>query len=179
MSDIDEKDLDLNQFRILYNTNAQMLVFYACKYVGPTVAEDLVQDVFLKVWQKKIFMLLKEGMKTYLYRSVQHACLDYLKHQDVRKDYVNALTTRLKIEQIYYDDDPRFLFTEDERLPLIYKAIEKLPERCREIFIMSYLEEIKTAEIANLLSISTRTVEAQLYKALKILRKVLSANVIL
>ena len=59
-----------------------MLIFYAGKYVNAVTAEDLVQDVFLKVWQKRTFLFLKEGIKTYLYRSVQHACLDYLKHQE-------------------------------------------------------------------------------------------------
>lgn len=71
------------------------------------------------------------------------------------------------------NDDPQSLFAEDERLELIYKEMDKLPEKCREIFTMSYLEERKTAEIAVLLNISSRTVEAQLYKALKILRGIL------
>ena len=62
---------------------------------------------------------------------------------------------------------------EDERLELIYKEMDKLPEKCREVFTMSYLEERKTSEIAVLLNISPRTVEAQLYKALKILRGIL------
>ena len=150
-----------------------MLIFYAGKYVNAVTAEDLVQDVFLKVWQKRTFLFLKEGIKTYLYRSVQHACLDYLKHQEVKGDYINAVTTKLKIEEIYYNDDPQSLFAEDERLELIYKEMDKLPDKCREIFTMSYLEERKTSEIAVLLNISTRTVEVQLYKALKILRGIL------
>ena len=99
--------------------------------------------------------------------------LDYLKHQEVKGDYINAVTTKLKIEEIYYNDDPQSLFAEDERLELIYKEMDKLPDKCREIFTMSYLEERKTSEIAVLLNISTRTVEAQLYKALKILRGIL------
>ena len=168
-----EDDRELIQFKELYKSNAPMLIFYAAKYVNAITAEDLVQDVFLKVWQKRTFLFLKEGIKTYLYRSVQHACLDYLKHQEVKGDYINAVTTKLKIEEIYYNDDPQSLFAEDERLELIYKEMDKLPEKCREIFTMSYLEERKTSEIAVLLNISTRTVEAQLYKALKILRSVL------
>lgn len=132
-----------------------MLIFYAGKYVNAVTAEDLVQDVFLKVWQKRTFLFLKEGIKTYLYRSVQHACLDYLKHQEVKGDYINAVTTKLKIEEIYYNDDPQSLFAEDERLELIYKEMDKLPDKCREIFTMSYLEERKTSEIAVLLNIST------------------------
>ena len=89
-----------------------MLIFYAGKYVNAVTAEDLVQDVFLKVWQKRTFLFLKEGIKTYLYRSVQHACLDYLKHQEVKGDYINAVTTKLKIEEIYYNDDLQSLFAE-------------------------------------------------------------------
>ena len=150
-----------------------MLIFYAGKYVNAITADDMVQDVFLKVWQKRTFLFLKVGIKSYLFRFVDVACLDYLIHQEVKGEYINVVTTKLKIEEIYYNDDPQSLFTEDERLELIYKEMDKLPEKCREIFTMSYLEERKTSEIAVLLNISTRTVEAQLYKALKILRSVL------
>ena len=73
-----------------------MLIFYAGKYVNAVTAEDLVQDVFLKVWQKRTFLFLKEGIKTYLYRSVQHACLDYLKHH-CKVTYTNLLTRRSAI----------------------------------------------------------------------------------
>ena len=80
------------QFKELYKSIAPMLIFYAGKYVNAVTAEDLVQDVFLKVWQKRTFLFLKEGIKTYLYRSVQHACLDYLKHH-CKVTYTNLLTS--------------------------------------------------------------------------------------
>jgi RNA polymerase sigma-70 factor (ECF subfamily) len=149
------------------------LIFYAEKYVDSDTAEDLVQDIFIKIWQKKTFLFLNEGLTTYLYRSVQHACLDCLKREDVKDNYVDSVVNQLKIEEIYFNDDPEFLFNEDERLQMIYQEVEKLPERCRDIFTMSYMEERKTPEIAKLLNISPRTVEAQLYKALKTLRDVL------
>ena len=172
---ISDFQLTESNFHRLYLDYYPSLILYARRILKEEEgwAEDLVQDVFLKVWQKRTFLFLKEGIKTYLYRSVQHACLDYLKHQEVKGDYINAVTTKLKIEEIYYNDDPQSLFAEDERLELIYKEIDKLPDKCREIFTMSYLEERKTSEIAVLLNISTRTVEVQLYKALKILRGIL------
>ncbi len=71
---------------------APVLVFYAGKYVDKLTAEDLVQDVFLRVWQKQTPLFLKEGLKTYLYRSVQHACLDYLKHQQIEGDRQPSIT---------------------------------------------------------------------------------------
>lgn len=174
-----EDDRELILFRELYKANAPILIFYAGKYVDMSTAEDLVQDVFLRVWQKKTFLFLKEGIKTYLYRSVQHACLDYLKHQEVESCYINNVITKLKIQEIYYNDNPQSLFREDDRLTQIYKQMDKLPEKCREIFMMCYLEERKTSEIAALLNISTRTVEAQLYKALKILRGLLQTGLII
>lgn len=152
---------------------APILIFYAGKYVDRITAEDLVQDVFLRIWQKRTPLLLKEGIRTYLYRSIQHACLDYLKHQEVEGDYMRATLNRLKIEEINHSNEPDFLFEEDERLLRIYEEMEKLPPKCKEIFVMSYLEERKTDDIALLLNVSKRTVEAQLYKALKKLRSVL------
>jgi RNA polymerase sigma-70 factor (ECF subfamily) len=169
-----EEDKDLKEFRELYKSMAPLLIFYAGKFVHKTTAEDLVQDVFLRIWQKRTPLFLKEGLKTYLYRSVQHACLDFLKRREVEGDYLQTLASRLKMEEInfYYNDGP-FLFEEDERLVRIYGELEKLPRKCREIFVMSYLEERKTSDIAGLLNLSKRTVEAQLYKALRKIRDAL------
>lgn len=173
MNNLKEEDPAFAKFKDLYKTNAPKLIFYASKYVDATTAEDLVQDIFLKIWQKQTFILLNEGIKTYLYHAVKHACLDYLKHQNVKNNYMNTVITKLKIEELYFSDDPQFLYSADDRLCHIYREVGKLPEKCREIFIMSYLEERKTSEIADLLNISPRTVEAQLYKALRLLRSIL------
>ena len=119
-------------------------------------------------------MFLKEGIKTYLYRSVQHACLDYLKHQEVKGDYINAVTTKLKNRRDYIT---MTICNPCLRKTSAWSLSIKRWISCRisvvKIFTMSYLEERKTSEIAVLLNISTRTVEAQLYKALKILRGIL------
>lgn len=170
MSRHNDEDIELKEFRELYKSMAPSLIFYAAKFVGNIMAEDLVQDVFLKIWNKRAPLFLKEGLKTYLYRSVQHACLDYLKHEDIEDNYINSVINKLKIEEIYFNNETHFLFDEDERLSRIYEELDKLPSKCKEIFTMSYLEERKTDEIAELLNISKRTVEAQLYKALKRLR---------
>jgi RNA polymerase sigma-70 factor (ECF subfamily) len=173
MTEPPKEDDIVEQFRTLYKKNAPVLIFFAARFVDTATAEDLVQDVFLKLWNKRSFIFLKEGIHTYLYNAVRHACLDFLKHQEVQNGYESALRTRLKIEELYYTDDPAFLFQEDNRLQAVYKEIEKLPGRCREIFVMAYLEERKALEIATLLNISKRTVEAQLYKALVHIREAL------
>lgn len=176
MADRNEHTLNpqiLENFRALYLANAPRLMSYASKYVDGYTAEDIVQEVFLKVWQKQTFLLTTEGLKTYLFRSVQNACLDYLKHQVVADNYMDAVTRKLKIEELYFNDDPTFMEAEDERIHSIYHEIGKLPEKCREVFTLAYLNEKKSAEIAAMLNISTRTVEAQLYKALKMIRSAL------
>jgi RNA polymerase sigma-70 factor (ECF subfamily) len=168
------KDEDiLNIFRLLYKKEAPVMISYAARYTDPDTAEDIVQDIFLKIWNKRSFIFLKDGIRTYLFNAVRHACLDHLKHLDIRADYKNAVCLKLKIEELYFTDNPDFLAQEDERLSDIYHEIEKLPAKCREIFTMSYLEERKSAEIATLLNLSIRTVEAQLYKGLKTIREAL------
>ena len=174
MTNKHQNDNELNeQFRALYNNYASALIFYASKFVDKTTAEDLVQDIFLKIWNKRSFLLWGEGLPTYLYNAVRHACLDHLKHLEIKNRIEKDILTKIKIEELYYTKMPVLLWQEDARLQSIYKEIENLPEKCREIFAMAYLEERKAAEIASLLNISKRTVEAQLYKALKHIREAL------
>lgn len=165
---------ELAWFKHLYLENASRLICYASRYVDEEIAEDLVQDVFIKIWQKKEGYFKEEGLKTYLFRSVQNACLDYLKHKAVETSYAEEFARKLKLEEIRYYDRLEAAELEKERLDSIYREIAKLPERCREVFTLAYLEGKKSAEIADRLNISQRTVEAQLYKGLKIIRDVLA-----
>lgn len=165
---------ELDKFKLLYLENAPRLIFYASKYVDGDTAEDLVHDIFIKIWQKKEAYSVEEGLKTYLFRSVQNACLDYLKHKSVEMTYADEVARRLKIEEIHYYHQSDAAELEKERLDSVYREIAKLPDRCREVFTLAYLEGKKSAEIAGMLNISQRTVEAQLYKGLKIIRDVLA-----
>jgi RNA polymerase sigma-70 factor (ECF subfamily) len=168
------KDKELLEiFRALYKKEAPVLISYAAGFTNADTAEDVVQDIFLKIWNQRSFLLQEDGIRTYLFRAVRHACLDHLKHLDVCTDYASAFRLKLQIEELSFTDDPDFLMEEDVRLPSIHREIEKLPGKCREIFVMAYLEERKTAEIAALLNLSKRTVEAQLYKGLKAIREAL------
>ena len=162
------------KFKILYKNYVPALICFASKFVDKTIAEDIVQDIFLKIWNKRSFLLWGESLPVYLYHAVRHACLDQLKHQEIKERVEENILTKLKIEELYYTEHSTFIWQDDQRLKSIYSEIEKLPDKCREIFIMSYLEERKAAEIASLLNISKRTVEAQLYKALKQIKTALS-----
>jgi RNA polymerase sigma-70 factor (ECF subfamily) len=170
-----EQDL-LDKFRALYKKYAPGLISYAAGLVGAVTAEDLVQDVFLKIWNRRSFLFWEEGLSNYLYNAVRHSCLDCLKRLQVKDRLESNELTRLKIEEMYYSETANLPWQDDKRLQSVYREIDALPGRCREIFVMAYLEERKITEIASLLNISRRTVEAQLYKGLKYIRKALQAS---
>lgn len=173
LSTVNENDKhSINQFRILYEKHAPSLISFARKFVGDNEAEDVIQDVFLKLWEQESFTIIDESIRSYLYRSVQNSCLNHLKHRVIHQEYLDRAVMELKMEELqcYTIDD---LLINKERINSLYKAIDQLPARCKEIFSMYYIEEKKNAEIAVLYNISVRTVETHIYKALKILQKIL------
>lgn len=135
----------------------------------PETAEEIVQSVFLKLWEKRETLDINSSLKAYLYRSVYHDCLNYIKHQQVKRkhwEHAHYEMTQGKPEEVgeQIKDQENELY---ERLQL---ALEKLPEKCRMVFNLSRFEELKYQEIANRLGISIKTVEAHMGKALKTLR---------
>ncbi|MDR0844760.1 MAG: RNA polymerase sigma-70 factor [Tannerella sp.] len=170
-----EKDDSMNQLSRLYKKYAPGMLCYARKFVDFQTAEDLVHDVFLKLLSQDSFQVIDQTIENYLLCAVKNACSDYLKHQIVRDDYLSQAAHELKMEELSFSDNPLTELIGKERKTSLYKAIDRLPKRCREVFKLAYLEEIENAEIARMLNISVRTVEAQIYKALKILRSILTA----
>ncbi|HHU26505.1 MAG TPA: RNA polymerase sigma-70 factor [Bacteroidales bacterium] len=157
------------QVKEIYLQHAPGLIFFARKFVDSFTAEDIVHDVFLKLYHQDPGKLNENGIRAYLFSMVKNGCLDYLQHLKVEKTYVAKAQAQLKIEELrWYDSNENIV--SNEKLNAIYNEIEKLPPQCKRIFIKSYLEEQKHADIAEELNISVRTVEAQVYKALKIIR---------
>ena len=126
-------------------------------------AKDAVQAIFLKLLEKKEVLDNDQSIKSYLYTSVYNHCLNIKRHQKVMERHLAS------DPKAPYVMDDSILRKEDTRQ--IMASLECLPPRCRQIFVMSRLEEKKYAEIAAEMSISVKTVEVQMGKALKILRK--------
>jgi RNA polymerase sigma-70 factor (ECF subfamily) len=169
------KEDSLNRFSRLYKKHAPGMLFYARKFVDFQTAEDIVHDVFLKLWNHNSFLIIDQTIGSYLLRSVRNACFDYLKRQIIRDDYRSSVVLELKIEELSYSDNLINNLINEEQITSLYQAIEQLPEKCKEIFKLAYIEERKNAEVAQMLHISVRTVESQIYKALKKLRSVLTS----
>jgi RNA polymerase sigma-70 factor (ECF subfamily) len=132
-------------------------------------AEEIVQNMFFKLWEKKEQIDEISSIKAYLYRATHNESLNYLKHTKVRAAY----ETYIKSSNSEGGDAVDTLSTK-ELQQKIDKALNELPEQCRTIFQMSRFEELKYREIAEQLNLSVKTVENQMGKALKVLREKLA-----
>jgi len=129
-------------------------------------AEEVVQNLFLSIWEKRSDLEISISLKSYLYRAVHNHCLNRIKHLKVREEYQQYAVN-------FYDasyESVSQTVMKNELETKIEEAIKKLPEQCRLIFRMSRFEELKYHEIAEQLELSPKTVENQIGKALKILR---------
>ena len=174
MKSREEKYHDRKEFERMYEQHAPGLIFYARKFVDHPTAEDVVHNVFLKIWNSETVMIANESIGSYLFCAVRNACIDMLKHQTICSDYIARAAEDLKMEELSSSENSLNRLIEREQIDAIYREIDRLPEKCREVFLLAYTEEKKNAEIAEQLHISVRTVEAQIYKALKILRNALA-----
>jgi RNA polymerase sigma-70 factor (ECF subfamily) len=137
--------------------------------------QDAVQKLFCKLWDKHKDIEIHTSIKSYLYRSIHNDCINIIKQRKTKADYVNYSQQESGIE--YYNADLQIMTTElDEN---IKNAIEKLPPRCREVFLLSRMKNLSYAEISKTLDISVGTVETQMVKALKSLRNELKDYLLL
>lgn len=159
---------DQTAFEILFRYYYPGLKIYAKQFVAEEEqAEEIVQDFFVRFWDKHRQVKPAESLKSYFFSSIKNSSLNVLKHQKVEEKYLDELK-ELSKESLLYDPD---LYLATELQEKIKKTIDLLPERCREIFILSRVNGLKNEEIAQQLEISKRTVETQISKALKILRE--------
>lgn len=159
----------MEAFHVIYTKYFVMLRYFAEKFIDSDTAQDLVQDVFINVWMNKD--VTPDDIQSYLFRSVRNRCLNHLEHLKVKAGYEEQQKIDLQIRELNYFQSPEQLLIRQEQLDRLAREIDRLPDQCRKIFRMAYLEEKKAAEIATMTKLSVRTVETQIYKALKTLRK--------
>lgn len=153
-------------FHELFKEYYSPLVGYALKYVQrQEEAEDLVQDIFIALWESDTLFKNEIVLRAYLYQSLKNRSLNHIKHQRVKRQYVEVKKTEEQsLEPLNFD------MMEEEVYRLLLKAVKSLPPRCREVFEL-HLEGLKNREIATQLKISELTVKSQKSKAVQILRK--------
>lgn len=158
---------DLDAFNYFFNEFYAPLLYYCKHYVDDgEEAKDIVLKSFYKLWKKKETFETHSHVKSFLYLVIKNASLDYLKvkQRTVRK--INEFSMSAPLLQ----QADAYLEMEAEVLKKIYTEIERLPEKCKAVFKLSYLEGKSTAEIAAALQITPGNVSSQKHRAIQLLR---------
>ena len=171
--DLLKKD-ESGAFRLLFDRYYDNLLLYCYHILNDLeAAEDIVQDLFVQVWERDTCYSSYYGFKNFLYNSVKNASLDYLKHKEVEGKYIKY--TILHAES---GEEPELEIMENEIYRRLYQVLDELPKRCKEVF-KYYLEGKKNKEIAELLQISELTVKTQKRNAINYIRERLGALYVL
>jgi RNA polymerase sigma-70 factor (ECF subfamily) len=155
------------EFEQLFKMHFRELHAYAFSIVKDwDVAEEVVQGMFLALWEKKDWTHVESSMRAYLYRSVYYLSLNVVRRQKIQIKYQDSIIHTMK----NYIDDTSSKLDLSELDRQLQMALLKLPEKCRAIFHLSRFNDLKYQEIADHLDISIKTVETHMGKALRILR---------
>jgi len=163
----EQSNISALEFESLFKNHYSELCGFANKYLQDIeAAEEIVQSFFVKFWENRGEMRVKNSQRSYLFTSIKNACLNQLKHIKVKEDYKEYNQREMEDSQYTVSDE----YEASELDVKIRKSIEELPEARRKIFIMSRYEGLKYKEIAEKLQISIKTVENQMGSAIKHLK---------
>ena len=161
------KNIDVKEFEMLFKEYYSDLCNFALKFTkNPDASEEVVQEVFYKIWEKRSFISIKISIKSYLYISVRNKCLQQINHKKIIRVYEK----HIEKQKINSPVNPHENLIYNETVEIFTEALNSLPEKCRTIFKLSRFEGLKYKEISEELKISIKTVEANISKALKTLR---------
>jgi RNA polymerase sigma-70 factor (ECF subfamily) len=154
-------------YQQLFDMYYRKLVVFALKYVGdPEVAKDLVQDLFLRMYEARREVRIQSSLPSYLYSALRNKCLNHMKQKTVREK--NTFLNPAAEPEGDVDLEEKMDAVELEAK--IFELVSRLPDKCRKIFLMSRVDGKRNREIADELNLSVRTVETQISKALRSLR---------
>jgi len=162
---------DERQFESLFRSSYVSLVRYARTLVkDQDDAEEIVQELFYRIWQDREKLRIESSLNGYLFRAVHNRCLHFIEHNRVVVKHAEEMSLRLPESP----ESPSDILNYKELQARIAGILEKLPERCGKIFCMNRFEGLKYNEIAEKLSVSVKTVEANMGRALREFRKELT-----
>jgi RNA polymerase sigma-70 factor (ECF subfamily) len=160
------KQAQASAFEEIYNRYWDKLYNYAFKRLHLSeICEEITQDVFTRLWQKRADISISVGLSNYLYSSIKYNLVDYYRRQVLQQNYVQS--SKLVSQSGNTTEDYVFL---NDLQNQINQIVEHLPQKCRNVYQLSRFEQKNNKEIAVLLNISEKTVEGHLTKALQQLR---------
>lgn len=150
---------------VLFDTYYEKLYLFAEKYIYDSdKAHDIVQDVFLRIWENAERLVLRLSIQHYLFTSVRNGCLNYLKSLQI-EDRNNR-----KYIEAYIESQNVDMVEDEELLAKIRQVLDELPEKCREVCELRFVEGYKYSEIATRLGMNENTVKAQLHRGMERMR---------
>jgi RNA polymerase sigma-70 factor, ECF subfamily len=156
--------LDNGNFELLFRENYTVLCRYCIQFVRvPEIAEEIVQDQFITLWEKREQIEIHTSVKAYLYKSVKNKSIDYLKSKYARLKSGETA----EMYNIADNNSPQSIIEGNEATRIIEMAIKQLPEKCYAVFSLSRFGGMSNKEIADELNISVKTVENQVTIALR------------
>lgn len=169
---------DIRAFEELFFKFHGRLVLFANKFTGDLqVSQDLVQDAFLKLWEKPQIISTIKSPKSYLFQAVRNSCLNHCRHVNIKHSTNEKLMAKIDAleKDVYFNcNDPLHSLLELEITEKIDEVIQSMPEKCRIVFKMSRRDLKRNKQIAQELEISVKMVEKHISKALALLRAGLS-----
>lgn len=159
---------DQSAFSVVFTQYYSDLVRFSFKFTNDlNISEEIVQDVFLRLWENRSSLEIHTSLKSYLLKNVQNRSIDSLRHTGITNQYVSMVLNNVIATQ---NDTENYVFFSE--LQANYNnALKKIPVQYADVFRMSRMEGLKYQEIAHMLGVSVRTVEVRLSKALVILRE--------
>lgn len=165
------KSLDKNRFKEVFKEYYNPLCNFAISITSDRkMAQDVVQDVFTKLWDKRDELIINSNEKSYLFQAVKHRAFEVLrKRKNESKFNIADFEESYDTEKELDDEANKFMLKE-----FLFNSIRQLPPKCQEIFVLNKVNGLTYAEIAEDLDISVKTVENQIGKAYRKLRKMMA-----
>ena len=164
-------DVLYKQFQLVFERYYDPLCKYAFSFIKERNAcEDIVQEVFARIWETRQDLVSSDNIRFYLFTSVRNNCLTYLRQGQRSSTYS---LSELETEDVELTAEIATDAGQGETInykTLLGKGIEQLPPKCKEVFLLCRLGDLNNQEVANSLGISVKTVNNQLWKAIKILK---------
>ncbi len=160
-------------FEFIFLTFYNELCNYACSILrDKDTAEEIVQEVFVKLWENRTELSIKLSVKSYLYRAVHNQCINYYDHLQVKQKYASESVKNYRdmVSPVSSDYPIANLLTQ-ELEDTISQSLAALPDQCREVFLLIRYEDLSYNEAAEKLGISINTVKTQLQRAISRLRE--------
>jgi len=164
-------------FDQIFQKYYQPLFVYGLKFIDDgNEVHDILQEVFVTVWENQKHKLEERHLKSYLFNAVKNGCLNFLRHKMVVSKHVEKQKIILPLLELDFYKSGEKSLIEKQDLEIIHKAIDSLSREYKEVIELSRFEGLRNKEIAEKLQIPERTVETRLYRALSELRKKLTQN---